>query len=206
MILLAEHCAAIAACRRCPRMIGPPVAPPPVTSSVYIVGQAPGPREATLGRPFAWTAGRTLFRWLAVAGADEERVRASVYFAAVARCFPGKSASRGGGDRLPDAEEIATCGDWMEREIALLRPQLVVPIGRLAMARLLPMAPLEELVGRIHRTQALGLDCDCIPLPHPSGVSTWYRRAPGAVLLDRALALLADHPVWLSTIGATDPA
>ena len=91
----------LAACTACANMIGPVVHGPPVPSSILLIGQAPGPREGSLGRPFAWTAGRTLFRWFEDAvGATEDDVRAGVYFAAVARCFPGKA--KGGGDRRPD--------------------------------------------------------------------------------------------------------
>src|SRR5579864_3495475 len=84
-------------CRACPKMIGPVVHGAPIASRVMLVGQAPGPREASFGRPFAWTAGRTMFRWFQdTLGVDEETFRSRVYIAAVARCFPGKAA--GGGD------------------------------------------------------------------------------------------------------------
>src|ERR1700759_2537842 len=92
---------ALDACRACPKMIGPVVHGPPVVSGILLVGQAPGPREGSFGKPFAWTAGRTLFRWFEEAiGVGEEEFRAKVYMAAVARCFPGKAP--GGGDRRPD--------------------------------------------------------------------------------------------------------
>src|SRR5690606_20635082 len=97
---------------------------------------APGPREGSFGRPFAWTAGRTLFRWFEEAtGADEERIRAAVYFAAVARCFPGKA--KGGGDRKPSPEEIRNCRGYLEAETEILRPELVIPVGALAIAEVL---------------------------------------------------------------------
>src|SRR5262252_4438339 len=100
------------ACRACPQMIGPVVHGPPVASKIFLVGQAPGPREGSFGKPFAWTAGKTLFRWFEESiGCDEETFRAKVYMAAVARCFPGKSA--GGGDRRPDATEIANCRGFL---------------------------------------------------------------------------------------------
>src|SRR5580692_7711640 len=119
------------ACRACPRMIGPVVHGPAVLSRVMLVGQAPGPREGTFGRPFAWTAGRTMFGWFEQAlGMPEEAFRASVYIAAVARCFPGKA--KGGGDRRPDPGEIASCDTWLAHEVAILQPELVVPVGTLA--------------------------------------------------------------------------
>src|SRR5580704_4830490 len=121
----------LGAYRACPRMIGPVVHGPAVASRVLLVGQAPGPREGSFGRPFAWTAGRTMFRWFEESlGIDEESFRARVYMAAVARCFPGKA--KGGGDRKPDAGEIDRCKTFLEREVAILEPDLVLPVGTLA--------------------------------------------------------------------------
>ena len=119
-----------------PPGFGPTVHGPPVVSGVFLLGQAPGPHEAKLGRPFAWTAGKTLFRWLEQAtGAGEALVRERVYISAVARGFPGKA--KGGGDRVPTPEEIALWRPFVAREVALLQPRLVVPIGRLAIAQVL---------------------------------------------------------------------
>ncbi len=95
-------------CRACPRMVGPVVVGRPVPSRILLIGPAPGPREGTLGRPFAWAAGRTLFRWFAGLGVDEETFRSRAYLAAVCRCFPGKTSA--GGDRVPDRGEIERCG------------------------------------------------------------------------------------------------
>src|SRR3954462_3554796 len=117
---LNAHVAALLQCRRCPRMLPPPVSGAPVLSKVMLVGQAPGIKEPVLGRPFAWTAGKTLFRWLDQAlGWDEETVRERIYFAAVCRCFPGKNPK--GGDRVPDETEIANCDSWLSREFTLLQ-------------------------------------------------------------------------------------
>ena len=119
------------ACRACPKMIGPVVHGPPVASRVLLLGQAPGPREGSFGKPFAWTAGRTMFGWFERAmGIDEERFRATVYMAAVARCFPGKA--NGGGDRRPDSDEVSRCETWLGREVAILEPELVLAVGTLA--------------------------------------------------------------------------
>ena len=124
------------ACKACPKMIGPVVHGPPVVSRVLLIGQAPGPREGSFGRPFAWTAGKTLFRWFEEAlGVDEASFRASVYMAAVARCFPGKAA--GGGDRKPDAVEIERCKPFLAREVDILRPGLVLAVGTLAIEQVL---------------------------------------------------------------------
>jgi uracil-DNA glycosylase len=176
-----------------PPGFGPPVHGPPVVSGVFLFGQAPGPHEARLGRPFAWTAGKTLFRWLAEAtGAGEEAVRSLVYISAVARCFPGKA--KGGGDRVPTPEEIALWRPFVAREVAILRPRLVVPIGRLAIGEVLGERPLVETIGRAFETTWHGVATEVVPLPHPSGASTWYKVEPGRTLLGRALRRLARHP------------
>lgn len=168
----------------------------PVLSDVFLLGQAPGVREGPAGRPFAWTAGKTLFGWFREAfDVDEDTVRSSVYFAAVARCFPGK-APRGGGDRKPDEVEVAACRPWLEEEVALLEPRLVLPVGALAITQVLGhTGPLADVVGRVHRATWHRARVEVLPLPHPSGASTWHRTEPGKTLLARALSLLAAHPV-----------
>jgi uracil-DNA glycosylase len=163
-----------------------------------LVGQAPGDKEPQLGRPFAWTAGKTLFKWLQSAlGWTEEETRERIYFAAVCRCFPGKN--RTGGDRVPAPDEIANCSDWLRREFALLRPQLVLPVGKLAIAQFLPEAPLTETIGKRYQITAHGLPIDAIPLPHPSGASPWHRIEPGVTLLNQALELIRRHPAVLKS-------
>lgn len=187
------------ACRACPNMIGPVVHGPPLLSRIFLVGQAPGPREGSFGRPFAWTAGKTLFRWFHDAlGVDEATFREKVYMAAVARCFPGKAT--GGGDRKPDLEEIARCRTFLEREVQILQPDLVIPVGTLAIAQVLGRAvPLAEVVGQTMRLPYHGVDVDVVPLPHPSGASTWHRMEPGVTLLAKAFRQLSDHPAVRAT-------
>jgi uracil-DNA glycosylase len=190
---VASHLARLQRCRRCPRMHRPVVVGRPVASRILLVGQAPGDKEPKLGRPFAWTAGKTLFKWFhATLGWTEDETRDRVYFAAVCRCFPGKKPA--GGDRLPDDDEIANCSRWLAAEFDLLRPQLVLPVGKLAITQFLPPAPLNDTIGRSFRIDYRGHATDCIPLPHPSGASPWHRMEPGKTLLGRALALVAAHP------------
>ena len=190
---LADHVAELAGCRLCPAMIGPPVPPPPVLSPIYLVGQAPGPHEASLGRPFAWTAGRTLFKWFATLGVDEATFRSRVYMAAACRCFPGKAPS--GGDRVPSPVEIGNCSRWMNRERALLETRLILPVGGLGISLFLGKAPLVDVIGRVFHRDGH----DIIPLPHPSGVSTWFKTEPGASLTREALDRIGAHPVWQET-------
>jgi uracil-DNA glycosylase len=182
-----------------PRGFGRPVVGAPVPGRIFLLGQAPGPHEARFGRPFAWTAGKTLFRWLERAtGADEEAVRARVYIAAVVRCFPGKT--RGGGDRVPSAEECELWRRFVAREVEILRPRLVLPVGRLAIREVLGHTePIAAVVGRRLRTHFHGVEVDVIPLPHPSGASTWFKMEPGRRLLDDALRLVAAHPEVVRT-------
>ena len=187
------HLDLLRACERCPDMHRPAVVGRPVPGRILLVGQAPGDKEPRLGRPFAWTAGKTLFKWFEQAlGWDEEAARERIYFAAVCRCFPGKKPR--GGDRVPTPAEIATCRPWLEREFELLRPQLVLPVGRLAIQQFFAPTPLADIIGRCATLECAGYRTDCIPLPHPSGASTWHRTEPGKSLLAQALRLVAAHP------------
>jgi uracil-DNA glycosylase len=181
-------------------MIQPPVVGGPLLSPVLLVGQAPGDKEPVLGRPFAWTAGKQLFKWFAPLGVDEAQFRARVYMAAVCRCFPGKNPT--GGDRVPDEDEIANCRPWLDAELDLLRPKLIVPVGRLAIAQFLPPSPLVDVIGSAHRIALRGRRVDVVPLPHPSGASTWPRSEPGKTLTTAALALIAAHPAWQTVLEA----
>jgi len=184
------------ACRACPAVIGPVVHGPPVESRILLVGQAPGPREGRFGRPFAWTAGKTMFGWFErVLGVAEEEFRRRVYIAAVLRCFPGKA--KGGGDRKPAPDEIERCRTFLAREVALLEPELVIPVGAMAIEQVLGhTGRLVEVIGRSQRVTFHGRDMDAIALPHPSGASTWHRTEPGRTLLEKALRTLRRHPAW----------
>lgn len=192
-----RHLTALRDCAVCPAMHRPAVVGRATPSRILLVGQAPGDKEPRLGRPFAWTAGRTLFDWLQRAvGWTEEDVRNRIYFAAVCRCFPGKRPA--GGDRVPDAAEIANCRPWLQREFALLSPTLVLPVGKLAIQQFLPAAVLQEVIGRVHPIEFAGQRMDCLPLPHPSGASTWHRTEPGRTRLAEALRHLATHPAVIA--------
>jgi uracil-DNA glycosylase len=99
---------------------------------------------------------------------DEEAFYATFYCASVTRCYPGR-APGGGGDRTPTAREQELCSFWREWELELLRPRLIVPVGGLAIRRLLGITSLDASVGeRFEVDGAVAL-----PLPHPSGVSRW---------------------------------
>jgi uracil-DNA glycosylase len=195
LAMIEEHQRALAACARCPDMGKPVVMGRPVASPVVLVGQAPGDKEPVMGKPFAWTAGRNLFKWFGSLGVDEETFRDNVYMAAVCRCFPGKNPK--GGDRVPSDVEIENCAPWLEREIEICRPELIIPVGKLAIARFLADAPLTETIGKKHAWRGI----DVIPLPHPSGASTWYHVEPGKTLTKQALALIGRHAAWKKISG-----
>ena len=181
-------------------MIGPVVTGRPVLSPVMLIGQAPGTHEGPAGKPFAWTAGKTMFRWFEDIGLPEEAFRNRVYMAAVCRCFPGK-ATKGGGDRVPSPDEVARCGAHLAAEVSLLSPRLVLPVGKLAIAQVLPDADqLADVVGKKHRVTFHGAKLDVIPLPHPSGASTWHRMEPGKSLLAAALAEVKRHEAFRSLL------
>jgi len=191
--LLQQHIAALLACDRCPKMHKPVVSGGPVISKVMLVGQAPGDKEPVLKRPFAWTAGKTLFRWFEEAcGLTEAEFRSRIYMAAVCRCFPGKKLA--GGDRVPSDDEIQNCSFWLRREIEILKPELVIPVGKLAIAQFISADRLDKIIGTKRRIQFAGHEFDLIPLPHPSGASPWHRIEPGKTLLGRAMKLIVDHP------------
>lgn len=198
---LDEHVRDLWQCRRCPRMIPPPVSGGPIVSKVMLVGQAPGVKEPVLARPFAWTAGKTLFGWFnEFCGMTEAEVRARIYFAAVCRCFPGKTSA--GGDRVPAPDEIRNCSSWMENEFEILRPKLLIPVGKLAISQFMEIRKLDEVIGRPFPIRRGGRTIDMIPLPHPSGASPWHRIEPGKSLLGKAMNLIAQHPAMLKLSAA----
>lgn len=192
--LIMAHQQVLSACRLCPEMIPPVILGQPVHSEILLVGQAPGDREGSLGRPFAWTAGKTMFQWFESIGVAEQDFRQQVYISAVCRCFPGKNSK--GGDRVPNKKEIETCSQWLNKEIELLQPKLIIPVGKLAISQYLTVNKLVDVIGEKIQQNINGLDVDIIPLPHPSGASTWHRMSPGKELLAQALELLASHESW----------
>ena len=189
-----KHQQALHACRKCPDMIPPVITGVPVNSKIILVGQAPGDREGELGRPFGWTAGKTLFKWFSSIGVSEEHFRQQVYIAAVCRCFPGKKAK--GGDRVPNKEEIAQCRPWLEIEFELMEPELILPVGKLAISQFIEVDKLVDVIGQSFKKKINGRMIEVIPLPHPSGASTWHQRPPGKDLLEQALKLIQQHAEW----------
>jgi uracil-DNA glycosylase family 4 len=148
----------------------------------YMLGQAPGVVEGEERRPWRGRAGQTLRRWLEL---GEDEFYATFYCASVTRCYPGR-AQAGGGDRTPTAPEQELCAFWRDWELQLLRPRLIVPVGGLAIRRLLGVASLDASIGeRFEHGEAVA-----VPLPHPSGVSRWMNAPENRARLDHAVELV----------------
>jgi len=162
-----------------------------------IVGQAPGVVEVVTRTPFSGRAGAELRRWLARAGIDADHLP---YRTAITKFFPGKAAS-GAGDRRPSPPEIALCAPWLEAELALVRPEVVLPVGTLAIDRLWGKTALGDAVGRSKKSAVLG-GAVLIPLPHPSGASRWLNDPANKARLDRALRVVARAWRGLSSVEA----
>lgn len=159
-----------------------PIVAGTASDRVMIIGQAPGAVELTTGLPFSGRAGAELRRWLAEAGIDEAHLP---YRTSITKCFPGKAAS-GAGDRRPSPPEIALCAPWLDAELALVRPRIVLLVGTLAIERFWGRLALSDVVGK-SRTEG---DRVLIPLPHPSGESRWLNEPSNRLRLRRALALV----------------
>ena len=149
----------------------------------YMFGQAPGLVEGEEGRPWRGRAGKTLRRWLAM---DEDTFYGTFYCASVTRCYPGRAAS-GRGDRTPTKREQELCSFWRDWELRLLRPRLVVPVGGLAIKQLLGVTGLAACIGRRYE---LDDGATAIPLPHPSGASSWVNSPANRALIQRAVDLI----------------
>jgi uracil-DNA glycosylase len=217
---LAQLHAELRACRRC-LAAGYEITPGAIfggnaEARVMLIGQAPGVTEAATGRPFNAGSGRRLFQWLSQAGWDEADFRQRHYMAAVTRCYPGRS-STGKGDRVPSKAEQALCRPFLEREIVLIKPRLLLLVGGLAIKLMYPAnARLNDIIGTavyfppetLHNPlnfdlaqaeQAPAFDPArsrhgrwVVPLPHPSGASLWPNKLENQRLIAKAIQILHD--------------
>jgi uracil-DNA glycosylase len=113
-----------------------------------LVGEAPGAEEDRLGEPFVGQAGKLLDNMLAAIGLARGR---NVYIANVLKCRPP-------GNRNPEPEEVAKCSPHLARQIALIKPKLIVAMGRFAVQTLLDTdATIGSLRGRVHQYQGVPL-------------------------------------------------
>ena len=183
------------ACRACRKCVDEGIIPDaaPVFSGqagapFFLIGQAPGRVERESRLPFSGRAGRELGRWMLTAGfASDEEFRRLTYIAALMRCFPGRVGS-GIGDRPPPSRAIENCGSWLQAELELLRPQVLILVGQMAITRFLGPGSLEERVGRTFGSHPV-----MVPLPHPSGQSRWLNDRANRQRLADALAALNEQ-------------
>lgn len=161
-----------------------------VTAKMMTIGQAPGITEVEVGRPFNAGSGQRLFAWLAQAGINEDWFRSTQYMSSVTKCYPGR-AKGGSGDRVPSRAEQKLCAPFLEREIALVQPKLIIPIGRLAITLFFDKKlKLDEIIG----TQTQTLDgAWVVPLPHSSGASRWHQIEENRALIQKAIGLIRGH-------------
>jgi uracil-DNA glycosylase len=125
----------------------------PATASVVIVGEAPGAREDQQGRPFVGNAGRLLDSLLAEAGMQRD----DVYITNVVKARPPNN-------RDPKPAEVAHHWPWLEQQLKLIKPALLVPLGRHALARFAPDAKISEAHGTVVEADGRRL----FPLYHPA--------------------------------------
>jgi uracil-DNA glycosylase len=151
----------------------------------YMYGQAPGIVEGEERRPWRGRAGKTLRRWLEL---EEDEFYQTFYCASVTRCYPGRAQS-GRGDRTPTPREQELCSFWREWELELLKPRLIVPVGGLAIRRLLGISGLAECIGRRYELEGAAV----VPLPHPSGASSWLNSPANRELTTSAAALVRQE-------------
>lgn len=161
---------------------------------VMIVGQAPGSRAHVTGIPWSGRSGEILRGWLEGAGFPAKKWRETWYLTSLTKCFPGK-ATQGKGDRAPSRAKIALCNDHLEMEMALVRPEIIVTLGKMAASRIIPGAnrrALADLVGTVADVDLAHGMTIVVPLPHPSGVSRWLNDPANRARVDDGLALLAN--------------
>jgi uracil-DNA glycosylase family 4 len=142
------------------------------SAAVMFVGEAPGATEDELGRPFVGRAGRLLGELLA----EADLVREDVWITNVVKARPPKN-------RDPKAAEVAHCMPWLERELELIRPRLVVPLGRHALKHFAPLAR----IGDVHGAAVPAGAYELFPLYHPA--AAMYNQTLRATLFEDARAL-----------------
>jgi DNA polymerase len=146
----------IADCPRCPLARTRSRTVPgsgPVTAELMLIGEGPGQREDELGLPFVGRAGQLLDELLASIGLR----RSEVYVANVVKCRPP-------GNRDPMPEELAACGDFLERQIEIVKPRVIATLGRFSMARWFADARISRIHGEVARVDGQLV----IPMYHPA--------------------------------------
>ena len=187
----------ILACRLCQQHGYIPVAHPIVSGRasdrILVIGQAPGHRSTAKDIPFSGPGGRILQKWLELAGFPPDYLHEQSYLSSLTRCDPGKNL-RGNGDRKPSPPEIALCRPYLEAELRIVKPKVVLLVGTMAIEAYYGKGRLEDIIGTFEERDGILW----LPLPHPSGVSRWLNDPDHQQLLRQALKLLAE---WRITYG-----
>ena len=180
----------ILSCRLCEEHGYIPMARPLVngraSDRVMVIGQAPGHRSIAKGRSFSGPGGTILQKWLEQAGFPPAYLREHTYLSSLTRCDPGRNP-RGDGDRRPSAAEVALCKPFLDAELRLLRPKVVLLVGTMAIEAFFGKVKLEHVIGAYQEREGMLF----LPLPHPSGVSRWLLDPGHQQLHKRALEILA---------------
>jgi uracil-DNA glycosylase family 4 len=184
----------IRSCRLCQEQGYIPLAHPIVSGRasdrILVIGQAPGHLSITRDMPFSGPGGRILQKWLEQAGFPPGYLHEHTYLSSLTRCDPGRNP-RGNGDRKPSPQETALCRPFLDGELCLLRPKVVLLVGTMAIEAFIGKGRLEDIIGTyLERDGMLFL-----PLPHPSGVSRWLNEPAHQELLRQALHVLAEWRV-----------
>jgi uracil-DNA glycosylase len=181
----------ILSCRRCQEAgylaVARPIVSGRACDRVFVIGQAAGHRSVAKGKPFSGPGGLILQSWLERAGFPAGYLHEHTYLSSLTRCDPGKSP-RGQGDRRPSPAEMALCRPFLNTELALIRPKVVLLVGAMAIETFYAKAPLVEIIGSYQERNGAFF----LPLPHPSGVSRWLNDVDNQQLLQKALDQLAS--------------
>jgi uracil-DNA glycosylase family 4 len=194
----AERAAALTAlqqrirqCRLCQERGYIPLAQPLVNGRpgdrMMVIGQAPGHRSVANGRSFSGPGGSILQKWLERAGFPPGYLHNHTYLSSLTRCDPGRNP-RGNGDRRPSPAETALCRPYLDAELRILRPRVVLLVGSMAIETFCGKTRLEKIIGTYREINGMLF----LPLPHPSGVSRWLLTPDHQALLHKALAFLAS--------------
>ncbi|MGC8825953.1 MAG: uracil-DNA glycosylase [Anaerolineae bacterium] len=203
-------------CRRCQEagflVQGPAVFAGSERARVMVIGQAPAAADLRAGSiPWSGSAGGRLRSWLAQAGWTSTELDELFYFTALTRCYPGRQAG-GHGDRPPSAQEIALCAPYLQQELDLIQPRIIILVGKLALAYFIGAGSLSDHVGRAYRASdvpdrpahyRVPADVWLVPFPHPSGASVWPNQPANRQKLEQAivaLRALRASEVWTANV------
>lgn len=183
----------VVACQRCPLYRTrrcPVVGQGNHRAEIMLIGEAPGRQEDATGRPFCGAAGDVLTEVLSAVGLD----RSDIYIANILKCRPPDN-------RNPLAEEIKACVPYLDRQIEIIKPKILGPMGNFAVQYLIKKYGLEgqaseggkllgitRLKGRVFEVQdLLGTSLKIVPLYHPA-VATYNANLKPTLIKDYQIA------------------